>query len=171
MERSGSGLQIFAPLGARRRRNSSHTRRSASAPSSTHLLWWHRPHPSQVDIRRAAEDSNACGPPRTEAEIAPSKIDFCVRARATEPAPAPASVAPRGCPLSLRCAHRAQDGRGCGAASQDAAWAAPEQRPLTTRRRHMRALWLEPALHPRRSQRLLSKLRAPISGSLGPRGR
>ena len=111
MERSGSASQIFAPLGARRRRNSSHTRRSASAPSSAHLLWWHRPHPSQVDIRRAAEDCNACGPPRTEAEIAPSKIDFCVRARATEPAPAPASVAPRGCPLSLRCAHCAQDGR------------------------------------------------------------
>ena len=32
-------------------------------------------------------------------------------ARATQPARAPTSVAPRGCPLSLRRAHLAQDGR------------------------------------------------------------
>ena len=109
--RSGSAPQIFAPLRARGRRNSSPTRRSASAPSSAHLLCWHGPPSSQVDIRRASEEFNACGPPRTDAEITPSKIDFLYGTRATEPARAPASVAPRGCPLSLRCVQRAQDGR------------------------------------------------------------
>ena len=114
MVHSMSSLPINAPLGARRRQHYSHTRRSASLPSSAHLLWWHRPPLLQADIRRAAQEMKACRPPRTDAEIAlpqPSRIDFLYGARATEPACAPAPVAPRGCPLSLRCAQRAQDGR------------------------------------------------------------
>ena len=108
MVHSRSAPQINAPLGARRRQHYSHTRRSASLPSSAYLLWWHRPPLLQADIRRAAQEMKACRPPRTDAEIAlpqPSRIDFLYGARATEPARAPAPVAPRGCPLSLRCAH------------------------------------------------------------------
>ena len=43
--------------------------------------------------------------------LLPSEIDFWYAAHATEPARAPPSVASRGCPLSLRCAQIAQDGR------------------------------------------------------------
>jgi len=56
-------------------------------------------------------------------------------------------------------------------AKVDTALAAPEQRPLTTRRRTLRTLWLEPALHLGCNQRVLSELRAAISRFCGPRGR
>ena len=105
---------MFGPLCDRRTQYISLTRPSAPCPSLADRPCLPRPSFSPAETRRPAGDFIGERPFRTGAEITlpqASKIDFVYGARATEPARAPVSVAPRGCPLSLRCAQRAQDGR------------------------------------------------------------
>ena len=109
-----NGLQISGPRCGRLTDCLSHTHLSTPLPSFAQQCCLPRPFSSPAGTRRPARDLQGEMTFFTHAEIAlpqPSKIDFRYGARATEPARAPTLGAPRGCPLSLRCAQLAQDGR------------------------------------------------------------
>jgi hypothetical protein len=164
---------MFGPLCDRRTQYISLTRPSAPCPSLADRPCLPRPSFSPAETRRPAREFDGERPFRTSAEIAlpqASKSRLCVRCARDHTGTRAGICSSQRLPAEL-AARPTCAGRPRGAASQDASLAAPEQQPLTTRRRSMRALWLEPALHPMRNQRLLSELRAPLSRLFGSRGR
>lgn len=106
--------EINRPLGTRQVDDISPARLSSTCPCVADPQCLPRPCLSSADTRCLARDLQGERPFRTGAEIAlllPSEIAFWYGAYATEPARAAPSVGSRGCPLSLRCAQIAQDGR------------------------------------------------------------